>query len=208
MREPAMARSYYSTVLNHTADGVWAVIRLFDHYAWAGVESDTVIEEGKRGDQVSAVRRVTMGERVIRQILLGHSDLDRAYTYAFFDPAALPVTNPTSPPFACCRWSTTTRRSSSGRRRWIAQPTSTTAGRAITSRRGFPNGWPRCAASWPGTTLTAMSGVKRQQVQCRKFVPQRVRAREVNAMHTEIGGGGGSSILIYQILPLIALLLI
>jgi hypothetical protein len=88
-----MARSYYSTVLNHTADEVWAVIRPFDHYAWAGVESDTVIEEGKRGDQVSAVRRVTMGERVIRQILLGHSDLDRAYTYAFFDPAALPVTN-------------------------------------------------------------------------------------------------------------------
>ena len=53
-----MARSYYSVVLNHTAREVWDVIRLFDHYAWAGVESETAIEAGKRGDQVSAIRRM------------------------------------------------------------------------------------------------------------------------------------------------------
>ncbi|WP_315838250.1 SRPBCC family protein [Bradyrhizobium prioriisuperbiae] len=88
-----MARSYYSTVLDHPADAVWAVIRPFDHYAWAGVESETVIEAGKRSDQVSAIRRVIAGDKVLRQILLAHSDIERSYTYAFYDPSALPVTN-------------------------------------------------------------------------------------------------------------------
>ena len=50
-----MAKSYYSMVLNHRADDVWNVIRPFDHYTWAGVEGDTVTEDDKRGDQVSAV---------------------------------------------------------------------------------------------------------------------------------------------------------
>ena len=78
-----MAKSYYSMLLDHPADDVWSVIRPFDHYAWAGVESDTVIEDGKRGDQTSAVRRVDLGSRVIRQVLLAHSDTERSYTYAF-----------------------------------------------------------------------------------------------------------------------------
>ena len=73
-----MARSYYSTVLDRGADDVWAVIRPFDHYAWAGVPSETVIEAGKRGDQVSAVRRVAIGDKIIRQALLAHSDAERA----------------------------------------------------------------------------------------------------------------------------------
>jgi len=48
-----MAKSYYSMVLNHSYKEVWTVIRPFDHYAWAGVESETLIEEGKTGDQIS-----------------------------------------------------------------------------------------------------------------------------------------------------------
>jgi len=88
-----MAKSYYSIALNYPARDVWAVIRLFDHYGWAGIESDTVIEDGKSGDQVSAIRRFNVGEKTIRQILLAHSDLDRAYTYAFCDPAPFPVRN-------------------------------------------------------------------------------------------------------------------
>jgi hypothetical protein len=86
-----MARSYYSTVLNHRADDVWAVIRPFDHYAWAGVRSETVIEDGRRSDQVSAVRRVSVGDKIIRQALLAHSDADRSYTYALLDPPPFPV---------------------------------------------------------------------------------------------------------------------
>jgi hypothetical protein len=86
-----MARSYYSTVLDHRADEVWAVIRPFDHYAWAGVPSETVIEEGKRGDQISAVRRVAVGDKIIRQALLAHSDAERSYAYALLDPQPFPV---------------------------------------------------------------------------------------------------------------------
>lgn len=88
-----MAKSYYSIVLDHPAENVWAVIRPFDHYAWAGVESETTIEAGKAGDQVAAIRRVTIGDTIIRQILLAHSDLERSYTYAFCDPPPLPVRN-------------------------------------------------------------------------------------------------------------------
>jgi len=86
-----MAKSFYSMVLDHSADEVWAFIRSFGDYAWAGVESETIIEDGKAGDQVGAIRRVQVGERLIRQQLLAHSDIGRSYTYAFLEPA--PVRN-------------------------------------------------------------------------------------------------------------------
>ena len=91
-----MARSYYSLVLDHSAEEVWAVIRRFDQYSWAGVPSRTVIEEGKAGDQVAAIRRVATGDKTIRQVLLAHSDLDRSYTYALCDPPPFPVRNYTA----------------------------------------------------------------------------------------------------------------
>ena len=43
-----MPKSYYSMVVDHPAADVWAVIRPFDHYAWAGVESETIIEQARR----------------------------------------------------------------------------------------------------------------------------------------------------------------
>lgn len=86
-----MAKSSYSVVLDHPADKVWAIIRPFDHYAWAGVESEVIIEQGKAGDQVGAVRRVTDGGGIIRQVLLAHSDVDRSYTYAFCGTPPFPV---------------------------------------------------------------------------------------------------------------------
>jgi hypothetical protein len=86
-----MATSYYSIVLDHPADQVWAVIRPFDHYAWAGVPGETVIEDGKAGDQIGAVRRFSAGERSLRQVLLAHSDIERSYTYAFCGDAPFPV---------------------------------------------------------------------------------------------------------------------
>jgi hypothetical protein len=67
------------------------VIRPFDHYGWAGVESETVIERGKAGDQVGAVRRVIYGENILRQVLLAHSDVERFYTYAFVGAPPVPV---------------------------------------------------------------------------------------------------------------------
>jgi hypothetical protein len=93
-REPQgrhIAKSYYSVVLNHPADDIWAVIRPFDHYAWAGVESETIIEDGKAGDQVGAVRRFFIGGNVLRQMLLAHSDIERSYTYRFCGAPPFPV---------------------------------------------------------------------------------------------------------------------
>lgn len=86
-----MAKSYYSVVLDHSVDDVWAVIRPFDHYAWAGVEAETVIEAGKAGDQDGAIRRVVVGDKTLRQILIAHSDLDRSYSYRFCDLPPFPV---------------------------------------------------------------------------------------------------------------------
>jgi len=86
-----MAKAYYSVALDHTADEMWTFIRSFGDYAWSGVDGVTVIEDGKSGDQVGAVRRVQVGDKVIRQRLLAHSDVDRSYTYAYLEPA--PVRN-------------------------------------------------------------------------------------------------------------------
>jgi Polyketide cyclase / dehydrase and lipid transport len=92
-KDQEMAKSYYSIVLDRSAEAVWAVIRPFDHYAWAGVESQTTIEAGKAPDQVAAIRRVVVGDKVLRQILLAHSDIDRSYTYAFCGLPPFPVRN-------------------------------------------------------------------------------------------------------------------
>ena len=90
-KEINMARAYYSTVLDHPADKVWSVIRPFGHYAWAGVTGQTIIEDGKKGDQVGSIRRTSNAEKTIRQILLAHSDCERSYSYAFCDQAPFPV---------------------------------------------------------------------------------------------------------------------
>jgi hypothetical protein len=50
-----------------------------------------VIEDGKAGDQVGAVRRFTVGGRVTRQVLLAHSDLERSYSYGFVGDCPFPV---------------------------------------------------------------------------------------------------------------------
>lgn len=86
-----MAKAFYSAVLDHSAEAVWAVIRPFDHYAWAGVEVEVTIEDGKAGDQVGAVRCFTNAGKAVRQKLLAHSDLERSYSYGFCDPTPFPV---------------------------------------------------------------------------------------------------------------------
>ncbi len=89
-----MPKAFYSIVLDHPADAVWAVIRPFDHYAWAGVESETIIEGGKAGDQVGAIRRITIDQNTVRrQVLLAHSDRERSYSYGLCDPPHLPLRN-------------------------------------------------------------------------------------------------------------------
>ncbi len=88
-----MARAYYSMIIDHSAATIWAVIRDFGHYAWAGVQGETVIENGGAGSEVGVVRRVEGGGNAIRQILLAHSDPDRSYTYGFVGAPTIPVEN-------------------------------------------------------------------------------------------------------------------
>ena len=86
-----MARTYYSTVIDIASDRTWMAIRDFRHYGWAGVVSETHIEDSRNGDAVGCVRNVSLADRTIRQILLAHSDIDRSYTYAFCDAPPFPV---------------------------------------------------------------------------------------------------------------------
>jgi len=82
-----MARAYYSTVFEQTADQVWAVIRDFNNYTvYVDGGGESHIEEGKAGDADGAIRNVRLGDTTIRQRLLAHSDRDRFQTYAFCDP--------------------------------------------------------------------------------------------------------------------------
>ncbi len=69
-----MPRPCYSTIFEQPAGLVWSVIRDFGHYRWAGVPSETIIEDGRTGDSVGCVRVVRLQDRTIRQQLLAHSD--------------------------------------------------------------------------------------------------------------------------------------
>jgi hypothetical protein len=87
-----MAKAYYSTVFTQSGDAVWSMIRDFgDYRVWIAGIDESIVENGKPGDAVGAIRKVTMGERVIRQQLLAHSDLERTYSYNFCPPSPLPV---------------------------------------------------------------------------------------------------------------------
>ena len=79
-----MAKSYASTVVDASAEDVWARIRDFNGLAtWhGGVVATSEIEDGKAGDQVGAVRSFTLADGTnLRERLLAHSDLERSYTY-------------------------------------------------------------------------------------------------------------------------------
>jgi len=88
-----VAKSYYSVVLDTTADSVWASIRSFGDYAWSGVDAAVALESGAVGDQVGAVRHIQGGGRDMRQRLLALSDVERCCTYEFVGPVPYPVRN-------------------------------------------------------------------------------------------------------------------
>ena len=81
-----MAKSYASTVIDASAEDVWARIRDFNGLAtWhGGMVATSEIEDGKAGDQVGAIRSFTLSDGThLREQLLSHSDLERSYTYDF-----------------------------------------------------------------------------------------------------------------------------
>lgn len=90
-----MGKSYYSTVFDTPASVVWAAARDFNGLAtwFAGSVSTSAIEDGKTGEAVGAVRNFLFGESRIREHLVALSDVERAYTYEFCEPAPFPVKN-------------------------------------------------------------------------------------------------------------------
>jgi hypothetical protein len=89
-----MAKSYYSTIFEQSADEVWSVIRDFNNYpVWVNGAGESEIEDGKSGDSVGAVRKVLYEGKRIRQKLLAMSDLERSQTYEFAGEPSVPVQN-------------------------------------------------------------------------------------------------------------------
>src|SRR5262245_39704183 len=87
-----MAKSYYSTISEHSADEVWNVIGDFNNYpVWVDGAGESEIESGKSGDSVGAVRNVLYEGRRIRQRLLAMSDVESSQTYEFAGAASVPV---------------------------------------------------------------------------------------------------------------------
>ena len=82
-----MVRVRRATVLDAPADAVWRLLRDFNgHDRWHPLVARSVLEAGRRTDQVGAVRNFTLtgGERV-RELLLSLSDRDRRLRYAIVE---------------------------------------------------------------------------------------------------------------------------
>jgi hypothetical protein len=89
-----MAKSYYSTIFEQSADEIWNIIRDFNSYpVWVDGAGESEIEAGKAGDAVGAVRNILYDGKRIRQKLLAMSDVERSQTYEFAGAASLPVEN-------------------------------------------------------------------------------------------------------------------
>lgn len=80
-----MPRAYASTVLNASQHEVWSLLRDFNGLpAWHPGVADSIIEDGRAGDQVGSVRSMHLQDGAhLRERLLAHSDAERAYSYNF-----------------------------------------------------------------------------------------------------------------------------
>ena len=86
-----MAKSYYSTIFDETADQVWAEVRDFGRYEWAEGVGPVSIEGGKAGEMPDAntpgaIRSFEYYGTPGRQRLVAHSDAVRFHTYASTAP--------------------------------------------------------------------------------------------------------------------------
>jgi len=89
-----MAKAYYSTVFEAPAANVWQIVRDFNNYpVWVDGAGESMIEAGKSGDAIGAIRKVFYQGRTIRQRLLAQSDLERTQTYAFVGSVYRPITD-------------------------------------------------------------------------------------------------------------------
>ena len=89
-----MVRVRRTTVIDAPVDAVWRILRDFNgHDRWHPIVERSALEDGRRTDQVGAVRNftITSGERV-REVLLSLSDRERRLRYAIVD-SGLPLEN-------------------------------------------------------------------------------------------------------------------
>jgi hypothetical protein len=94
-----MVTAFYSSVLDHPLDRVWSLVRDFNNYPrYIDGVTESVIEDGKGGDEVGAVRRFNYQGNWIRQRLVRHSDNEHLLTYAGIDPIAFPPGVSAEPP--------------------------------------------------------------------------------------------------------------
>src|SRR5215472_6114725 len=87
-----MVRVRKSTVIEAPIDAVWGILRDFNgHERWHPAVAESLIEDGRRADEVGCVRRFRLvdgGE--LREQLLQLSDREHSFTYCILEsPIAL-----------------------------------------------------------------------------------------------------------------------
>jgi hypothetical protein len=84
------SQTSYSMVLEEPVGRVWATVRDFNSYpVWVEDVTESRIEGDLPGTTVGAVRDFVIGGSHVRQRLLAHSDVDRAFTFESCEPMEL-----------------------------------------------------------------------------------------------------------------------
>ncbi|MDT7561620.1 MAG: hypothetical protein QOG96_4987 [Pseudonocardiales bacterium] len=88
-----MPKPYASGIVPASADQVWQLVKQFNGLPdWLPAVTASEIEDGGSGQEVGAVRRLTLGEMgQVAEKLLTMDDDGRTYTYAFTDSGPFPV---------------------------------------------------------------------------------------------------------------------
>ncbi len=80
-----------SAELNHPLAATWALIRDFNNYpVYIEGVTESIIEDGRAGDEAGAVRRFCYGGNWLRQRLRAHSDERCSLTYVGLSPFEYP----------------------------------------------------------------------------------------------------------------------
>jgi len=88
-----MPRPYASGIVPAPAEQVWQLVKDFNGLpGWLPAITASEIEGGGSGQEVGAVRRLTLGENgQVAEKLLTLNEDDLSYTYAFTDSGPFPV---------------------------------------------------------------------------------------------------------------------
>lgn len=82
---------YISAVIDAPIEAVWGIMRDFNGMpAYHPGIKHSLIEDGRPSDQIGCVRRLTLGEGFVREVLLCMDDRNCAFTYEIIE-GTLPV---------------------------------------------------------------------------------------------------------------------